>query len=136
LKKLFADTSYWIAVANPRDDFHEKALSTSRSMGPVFIVTSDPVLAEFLNDFSGRGAQFRRLAAALVDRLKRIPNCEVVPWNASLFDAAFALYKARADKHWSLTDCTSFVIMYERKISEALASERHFQQAGYTALLR
>ena len=40
------------------------------------------------------------------------------------------------DQHWSLTDCASFIVMEERGISEALAYDRDFEQAGFTALLR
>ncbi len=136
MRTVFADTGYWVALVNPHDDLHQEALNTSRSMGPVFTVTSDPVLTELLNDFGQRGPQLRRAAAELVDQLKKDPNCEVVPWTASLFHAGFALYKRRGDKHWSLTDCTSFVIMQERSLSESLAHDQHFEQAGYKALLR
>lgn len=39
-------------------------------------------------------------------------------------------------KHWSLTDCISFVVMQQRGIRQALTFDRHFEQAGYEALLR
>jgi hypothetical protein len=51
-----------------------------------------------------------------------------------LFDKAVTLFSARPDKEWSLTDCTSFVVMQEHGLSEALTSDHHFQQAGFTAL--
>jgi len=136
VRTVFADTGYWVALVNPHDDLHQEALNTSRSIGPVFIVTSESVLTELLNDFGQRGPELRRAAATLVDQLKKNPNCEVVPWTASLFTAGFLLYKHRADKGWSLTDCTSFVIMHERHIAESLAHDQHFEQAGYKALLR
>jgi predicted nucleic acid-binding protein len=45
--------------------------------------------------------------------------------------------KARAwffrwsDKEFSHTDCTSFVVMRERRIRAALTSDQHFVQAGF-----
>ncbi|EKE25438.1 MAG: hypothetical protein ACD_5C00161G0004, partial [uncultured bacterium] len=48
----------------------------------------------------------------------------------------YGLYKRMADKDWSLTDCASFEIMKARGITEALAHDHHFEQAGFTALLR
>ena len=36
---------------------------------------------------------------------------------------------------WSLTDCISFIVMQERNISEALTTDRHFEQAGFIRLL-
>ena len=64
------------------------------------------------------------------------PNVEVVPQTSLQFREAFDLYKNRADKEWSLTDCASFNLMKERGITEALALDVHFEQAGFVALLR
>ena len=46
------------------------------------------------------------------------------------------LYRQRADKDWSRPDCISFVVMADGKISEALTGDRHFEQAGFKALLK
>jgi hypothetical protein len=46
---LFADTFYWIALLFPRDAYHAAVVSFSRSLGTVRLVTTDEVLAEFLN---------------------------------------------------------------------------------------
>lgn len=59
---------------------------------------------------------------------------EAVP--SDLSRAAFDNYRTAADKEWSLTDCSSFVLMRERDVSEALAHDHHFEQAGFVALLR
>ncbi|NCO53669.1 MAG: type II toxin-antitoxin system VapC family toxin [Deltaproteobacteria bacterium] len=45
-------------------------------------------------------------------------------------------FQERPDKEWGLTDCVSFVIMTERKISAALTTDVHFEQAGFQVLLR
>jgi predicted nucleic acid-binding protein len=42
----------------------------------------------------------------------------------------------RKDKAWGLEDCASCLIMQERGISQALAYDEHFKQAGFVALLR
>lgn len=54
----------------------------------------------------------------------------------SHFFRAWQLYKRRLDKQWGLTDCTSFIVTEEQRLREALTANRHFQQAGYTCLLR
>ena len=46
------------------------------------------------------------------------------------------LYFARTDKEWSLTDCVSFEIMRMQGTAEALTADHHFEQAGFTALLK
>lgn len=52
-----------------------------------------------------------------------------------LIERAFALYRARPDKEWGLTDCVSFVVMNDGGLTEALTSDEHFRQAGFNALL-
>ena len=71
-----------------------------------------------------------------VDAIRANPNVEVVPQTSMQFREALDLYKKMADKEWSLTDCASFEIMKARGISEALAHDHHFEQAGFIALLR
>jgi predicted nucleic acid-binding protein len=44
MKQVFVDTSYWIALANSRDQLHELALQISGRISPVHLVTTDEVL--------------------------------------------------------------------------------------------
>lgn len=53
-----------------------------------------------------------------------------------LFADALALYRDRSDKAWSLTDCASIVICQREGITEVPGYDRHFEQAGFVALLR
>ena len=62
----FADTGYWIALQNPREDLHQKASATSRDYTPNQIVTSEMVLTEFLNSFSDYGPGLCQEAARAV----------------------------------------------------------------------
>ena len=59
-----------------------------------------------------------------------------MPQTAAQFRAAVERYTERPDQAWSLTDCASFIVMEERGITEALAHDRDFEQAGFTSLLR
>ena len=52
------------------------------------------------------------------------------------FKIALDLYGNRPDQVWSHTDCTSFHIMQEQNRLEALAYDKHFEQAGFIPLLR
>jgi hypothetical protein len=36
----------------------------------------------------------------------------------------------------TLVDCTSFVVMTDRKIQDALTADHHFERAGFNALLK
>ena len=64
------------------------------------------------------------------------PNILVVPQDSAQFHQAVDFYEKRLDKEWGVVDCSSFLIMQERRITEALAHDQHFAQAGFKALLR
>jgi uncharacterized protein len=136
MRILFADTGYWVALINPRDDLHKKAQKLSQDIQPAHIVTTEVVLVEVLNDFSDRGEFFRKAAVNLIEKLYQHPNTTIIPQTSVQFQCALTLYKQRPDKEWSQTDCVSFKIMEEEKIAEALAYDKHFVQAGYQALMR
>jgi hypothetical protein len=61
---------------------------------------------------------------------------EIVPADHSSFVKALDLHVWRRDKSRSFTDCASFCLMKARKIGDALTTDHHFEQAGFTALLR
>jgi predicted nucleic acid-binding protein len=136
VRVVFADTGYWVALLNPRDNLHKKAVQLSKTLHPVYIVTSEAVLIEVLNDFSKRGEYFRDLAIELTQNLRSNPNVRIVPQTSEQFEQGLRLYQQRKDKAWSHTDCVSFKIMEENGIREALAYDKHFAQAGFTALMR
>jgi predicted nucleic acid-binding protein len=133
---VFADTGYWVALLNSQDDLHDKAVRLSKTLQPIHIFTSEVVLTEVLNDFSKRGEYFRDLATGLIQNLRSHPNTTIIPQTSQQFDQALLLYTQRKDKQWSHTDCVSFNIMEENGILEALAYDKHFNQAGYTPLMR
>lgn len=136
MRAVFADTGYWVALLNPRDELHYKATELSKSLNPVHIVTSEMVLTEVLNDFSKRGNYLRKVATELIDRINENPNITLISQTSDQFQQGLELYKNRLDKNWSLTDCVSFKIMEQMGIYEALAYDKHFEQAGFKALLR
>lgn len=93
------------------------------------IVTSEMVLTEILNHFSKRGNFLRYAAANFIESLQENPAIAIA-------QQALILYKQRPDQAWSHTDCSSFCIMQQQNILEALAYDKHFEQAGFIALLR
>jgi predicted nucleic acid-binding protein len=60
----------------------------------------------------------------------------VVPLSEEIAAEGWRLFCERPDKEWSWTDCISFAVMKEREITNALTSDQHFEQAGFTALIR
>jgi uncharacterized protein len=78
----------------------------------------------------------RDIAAAFLNDLQADPRVIVIPPTMDLFNRGLALYSQRPDKNWSLTDCISFVVMEESGLTEALATDRDFKQAGFVPLLQ
>ncbi|MCA6518609.1 MAG: type II toxin-antitoxin system VapC family toxin [Pseudanabaena sp. M135S2SP2A07QC] len=136
MRKIFVDTSYWIAVLNPTDSLHDFANNLTLTLFPSKLVTSELILNELLNHYSGSGSRFREIAVNLILQIQEDENMEVVPITSQLFANAFQLYAQRQDKAWSHTDCSSFCIMQELGIIEALTYDKHFEQVGFVALLR
>ena len=136
MPEVFADTGYWIALLNERDNLHSKARELSTRFAGATIVTTEMVLTELLNHVSGGGSQVRHLAGETVLQWMADPNVEVVPQTSIQFQVALERYLTRLDQSWSVVDCASFIVMETRQIQEALAFDRHFEQAGFKALLR
>lgn len=131
----FADTSFWIGLSSKRDEHHPRAVAWQQFVARTrsTLVTSDAVLLEWLNAMSD--ATTRRIAVASCLRVRSDSRIEVVPMEAELLGSALHLYRDRPDKGWSLTDCLSFLVMERRGMTEALTTDRDFEQAGFRALM-
>ena len=133
---VFADSGYWVALINPLDALRAGARRVSAELGPVKIVTSEMVLIEVLNHFSRLGPHLRGAAVDVIGEITNNPNVEVVELTSAFFNSAVVRHASRPDQRWSLVDCSSFVLMEEQGIRDALAHDIDFVQAGFNALLR
>jgi predicted nucleic acid-binding protein len=131
----FADTSFWIALSHKPDQHHGRVSAWSRHLiqKDAFILTTEAVLWEWMNALADSGT--RRTTAEGYRRCHQDPRIEVVPFAADTIAAAVGFYGARGDKDWSFTDCLSFLVMKQRRVSRALTTDRHFQQADFEAVL-
>ena len=136
MSDVFADSGYWIALANPADENHESARRANEKLGGRKTVTTEMVLTEVFAHVSKQGSHARRDAVGLLEDLKNDPNVEIVPQTHEQFEDAAQRYAERPDHPFSLTDCASFLEMEDRGIFEALAHDRDFERAGFIALMR
>lgn len=134
--EVFLDTAYAIALANAKDQFHDKAILLAKQLRThkTKLVTTRAVLLEIGNALSGQ--RFRESAVKLLDALEADPTVGIVSLTDALYLQALNLYRSRPDKEWGLVDCLSFVVMRERKLTSALTTDMHFQQVGFQVLLR
>ena len=133
---VFADTGYWIAILLPGDWLHDRAMAMAAIYDDATVVTTQMALTEVLNHVSKMGPNTRMAATRLIEDIRNNPDVEIVPQTDSQFRAAVERYISRSDQRWGLTDCASFLVMEERGLTEALAYDRDFEQAGFVALLR
>lgn len=64
------------------------------------------------------------------------PNVEMVWVDEILHRETMDLLLVRQDKTYSLCDAISFVLMRKKGIREALTTDKHFEQEGFTRLLQ
>lgn len=69
MNALFADTFYWIALADFTDNAHQRALALTAERADSRIVTTGEVLSEYLTFFSAASAAVRREVAESVEEL-------------------------------------------------------------------
>jgi predicted nucleic acid-binding protein len=132
---VFADTNYWVALTDPRDQWHDRAVAASRSLVSRRLVTTEEVLTEFLAFFAGRGGCFREVAVLTVRSILRDPTVDVVHQTHDSFLTGLAYYESRLDKGYSLTDCVSMSVMRARGLTEVLTNDEHFRQEAFYTLL-
>jgi predicted nucleic acid-binding protein len=94
------------------------------------------VFTELLNAFSSKVISYRQKAVKFIQHAFTNPEIEVILQTDAIFHNALELYGQSLDHAWSHTDCTSFQIMQKQNILEAIAYDKHFEQAGFIALLR
>jgi uncharacterized protein len=130
----FIDTGFVIALSAPRDHFHEKArvLAAEIQQSGIQLVTTQAVIFEIGAALSK--SEFREDAARLINSLYEDASIRIVASSEDLMQQAIRLFEQRSDKEWSLCDCMSFIVMKNLEITNALSTDHHFVQAGFTAL--
>jgi uncharacterized protein len=133
MKPVFVDTSHYLALVSPEDQWHLQAIALSESLLGFRYVT-EYVVIELGNALS-RGAA-RPAFLEIVNHIHSDPATKYIAASEALLREAIELFASRPDKNWSLVDCTSFVVMKQRRLHDALTADHHFEQAGFRALLR
>ena|SRR5579872_1943584 len=134
MNATFADSFYFFALLNPNDPAHAKAVKFTQTYQGR-LLTTGWILTELADGWS-RPARWRQEFVDLNNDLRVNPNIVIEPCTDALLEEAINLYSQRLDKEWSLTDCVSFVVMRRDRVTEALTGDRHYEQAGFVALLK
>ena len=132
----FADTSWWVAWSFPGDARHGEALATLQQLGrSEQILTTNLVAGETWTFL--RRKDSHRTALAFVERLDRLTAADrlVVHRVTQQQEAAAWDWLRRHDeREYSFVDATSFRVMRDRRLREALAFDQDFAAAGFVEI--
>ena len=127
----FLDTGAIYALAD-RNDLDHAAVRAVYDDTDRDFVTHDLIIMEAFSLLTKRLS--KQAALQTIGALRRSPRTEIVPLTPGLLEAAWIRCEGFADKEWDWIDCTSFELMEQRGLREALSLDHHFAQAGFVLL--
>lgn len=138
MSKLFVDTSGWGNLVDRSQPFHSLAATLYRLARQQNhkIITTNYIMAELVALLTSPLRLTRPQIITFVESLRQSPYIEILHIDAETDTKAWQLLSSREDKNWSLVDCSSFVVMQQKNITEALTNDYHFEQAGFVRLLK
>ena len=126
-KSIFVDTSAFFALVDRTDRFHDLAVRFVES-NQQFLITSNLVAQETVTLIRMRlGHEQAVKAGKRLLEHEMLPLVRVTPADER---KAWELLKRYADKRFSFTDCTSFVLMRRLGLQTAFAFDQDFRQFG------
>lgn len=127
----FIDSSFWIALVDQRDQNHS---ISKKALTPLLknyhICLSDFIIFETLT-YLNCSLKKHDLALNFLGKTKS-PGISVLTVDESIKSHALEWFKQYSGTDLSITDCTSFVLMKNRKIQWYAGFDDHFNQMGFT----
>lgn len=138
MNEIFADTSGWANYFVRTEPFHQEAKQLMQKWykDRTRVITTNYVLLELVALFISPLRITRQQQIQAIETIKAVEWIEILHVDQTLDDQAWQFLKTRNDKMWSLADCSSFVVMKQRKISQGFTTDHHFEQAGFIMLLK
>lgn len=134
MKALFVDTAGWMACADSADPAH----ASCRAARDEALEAGQPlVTTDFIADETLTLLRFRLgldAAEAWWQQVDRSPRLRWERVDLDRFEKARQLFSQYRDKDFSFTDCTSFVVMRDLRLTQVLTTDRHFRQTGFQPL--
>ena len=134
-RDVFVDSSGLYALSDHRDPFQptaRKCVVELVSAGTGLVLT-DYIVDEACTLAKARAGTFGALR--LLDIFEQSDGFRIVWIDEKRFLATKAYFRKHAEHGYSFTDCSSFVVMRELGLSDALTTDRHFVAAGFRSLL-
>lgn len=138
MTKIFADTAGWGHLMDTAQPYHTQATGiyrNARQQGR-HLITTNYVIAELAALLHSPLRIPKPMIVNLLTNLKTSIWIDVLHVSSEIDKQAWQLFSQRLDKDWSLVDCSSFIVMRQYGIQEALTTDHHFEQAGFICLLK
>lgn len=135
MNKFLIDTSAFLALRDKNDEHHQKAIRIAEYLiehTNQTSLTTDYILDETYTILKKRAGH--KLAVQFGEEIQQGTRFEIFYLTKELLDQAWLIFKKYKDKNFSFTDCTSFAIMQNYKITQAFAFDKHFEQAGFEVI--
>jgi predicted nucleic acid-binding protein len=130
-REVFVDTSCLYALLDKTEASSPVAMRVVGRLARMGtkLVVSDYVLTETVNLANARSGHF--LASRVIDLIEQSKAIRLEWIGEPRFERAKTYFRKHHDHDFSFTDCTSFVLMTELRITQALTMDRHFVEAGF-----
>jgi len=133
-KSVLVDAGGWLALADNRDDNHQRALAIQREVaarGPQLFVTNFLIDETYTLILARMGYRF---AVKFLDDISA-GTATIVRLTASDEARAEQLLRQYDDKRFSYTDATSFAVMERLGIEAAFTFDKNFTEYGRVQVL-
>ncbi len=131
---IFIDSGPLRALNNTRDQYFSVARQRYAQLvnDPVKLVITDYVIDEV---YTGLLADSGYRTAMNFDSVLRLGKWTIERVSSVRFAKTQEVFRRfNKDKEWSFTDCTSYVVMKELKITQIFTFDDNFKQVGFKVL--
>jgi uncharacterized protein len=129
--RVFLDTSYYVAILNPRDQWHKKALKALKPGDE--LLTSALVINETVSLMQSRG--YFSAALEFLREARSNSAVQIVYPDPVVQSEAWDLFTRWGSTGANAVDCVSFAIMRRAGSRKALTFDAHFRAAGFQTLV-
>ncbi|MBE9136929.1 PIN domain-containing protein [Nodosilinea sp. LEGE 07088] len=136
MNRLFVDTSAFAALADRDDDNHASAVAFNKQMKGHILVSTNYILDELYTLLLLHAGYPKTVSfKADLDILVAKGLLRIVWISDAIAQSSWEVFEQfNTDKEWSFTDCTSYVVMKQHRLTEVFTFDHHFSQMGFTRL--
>ncbi len=123
---IFVDSSYYIAIADTKDQWHKKALELSEYIETNISVVSSFIISEVVTEIGRRSGG--KVAYNLYNYFT--DNCKIIYINRGMLSESMEIV-LKYDGTLSLADAASVAIMDNMKIGEIISFDSDFDKVDF-----